>query len=59
MPARCAGMAEDPKRPGDEPGPTQTGEVPCPACGGSGRQGAADCRDCQGTGLVRQIVGDA
>jgi DnaJ-class molecular chaperone len=52
-------MSEQPKRPGDEPGTTQTGEVPCPSCGGSGRIGDRACRDCEGTGLVRQIVGDA
>lgn len=52
-------MSESEKRPGDQPGPTQTGEVPCPACGGTGRVRDAACRECAGTGLVRQIVGDA
>jgi DnaJ-class molecular chaperone len=52
-------MSDAPKRPGDQPGPTQTAEVTCPACGGSGRKGDAPCRECLGTGRVRQIVGDA
>jgi DnaJ-class molecular chaperone len=52
-------MSDQEKHPGDQPGPTQTGEVPCPACGGSGKRGEAACPECGGTGLVRQIVGDA
>jgi DnaJ-class molecular chaperone len=49
------------KAPGDEsaPGSPQTGEVTCPACGGSGRASGAACTNCGGTGLVVQIVGDA
>ncbi|MGG5823033.1 hypothetical protein [Falsiroseomonas sp. HW251] len=52
-------MAEAPKRPGDQPGESQSGEVTCPACGGTGRKGEAVCPTCEGTGRVRQIVGDA
>ena len=29
-----------------------TGENLCPACGGTGRLGAASCPKCQGTGIV-------
>jgi DnaJ-class molecular chaperone len=52
-------MSNQPKRPGDEPGPTQTGEVPCPDCRGTGQLGSRTCETCAGTGVVRQIVGDA
>ena len=50
------------RNPGDEarPGATQTGEVICPDCSGSGRiQGADECPNCGGTGKVVQIIGDA
>lgn len=52
-------MSDAPDRPGDEPGPTQTGEVTCPACDGTGQVADEPCATCGGTGLVRQIVGDA
>jgi DnaJ-class molecular chaperone len=58
-PARWGGMSETPQRPGDQPGPTQAGEVPCPDCHGSGKRAEAPCPTCQGSGMVRQIVGDA
>jgi DnaJ-class molecular chaperone len=52
-------MSDEAPRPGDQPGPTQTGEVTCPDCGGSGHKAEATCPTCEGTGRVRQIVGDA
>lgn len=43
-----------------EPGVSQTGEAPCPACGGSGRRDdGRECPNCQGSGLVVVTVGDA
>jgi len=50
-----------PMSPGDEApqGTPGTGENVCPACGGSGRQGAAACPNCQGTGTVTVGVGGA
>ncbi len=50
------------RNPGDEaaPGSFQTGEQTCPECHGSGK--AADhpsCANCDGTGMIVKIVGDA
>jgi DnaJ-class molecular chaperone len=49
------------RNPGDEaePGTPQTGEAPCPACGGSGKLGQEPCGNCGGTGVVIKNVGDA
>ena len=49
------------KNPGDEdvPGGRQTGEEPCPRCGGTGVVAGDTCPDCAGTGRVTVIVGDA
>ncbi|AWK87213.1 hypothetical protein [Azospirillum thermophilum] len=46
---------------GDEsvPGTRQTGEAPCPDCGGSGRLGGQSCPTCGGSGRITAIVGDA
>ena len=51
-----------PHAPGDEaaPGSSGTAEGLCPACGGTGHQGAADqtpCPACEGTGKVTVGVG--
>ncbi len=56
---RCAKPGA--RNPGDEarPGSPQTGEAPCPACQGSGKQEGEPCADCGGTGMVTVIVGDA
>jgi hypothetical protein len=47
--------------PGDDAPPCTegTGEVPCAACEGTGRQGDSECRECGGTGLVNKAVGGA
>ena len=55
-------MAQAPDmNPGDEvpPGTAQSGEAPCPRCGGDGRLDDGDCPDCGGTGKVIALVGDA
>jgi DnaJ-class molecular chaperone len=51
----------DRRNPGDQarPGSPQTGTVPCPDCGGSGKREDRACTNCGGTGQVVQIVGDA
>jgi len=48
--------------PGDQapPGSPQSGERPCPRCGGAGRQASgARCEFCGGTGKVIELIGDA
>ena len=55
-------MAEnrtDDMRPGDEAPPQEpaVGEVECPECHGSGKLNGEACRNCQGTGMVREAVG--
>jgi hypothetical protein len=52
--------ATEPK-PGDDapPGTPGTGENVCPACGGSGKIGAAACETCAGTGIVTEAIGGA
>lgn len=49
------------RRHGDEssPGTPQTGEAPCPDCGGSGALGGQPCPTCGGSGRITAIVGDA
>jgi DnaJ-class molecular chaperone len=43
-----------------EPEVSQTGEVPCLECGGSGRRSDGSvCPSCQGSGRVLVTVGDA
>lgn len=48
-------------KPGDEgnPGAPQTAENSCRRCGGKGILNGSPCPDCDGTGLVAEIVGDA
>ena len=50
-----------PMSPGDEApaGTPGTGENVCPACGGSGKQGAGGCPQCSGTGKVTVGIGGA
>ena len=45
--------------PGDEvpPSAPNAGEVPCPQCGGSGRNDDNECDNCSGTGKVVEAVG--
>ena len=47
--------------PGDEtePGSQQSAEGVCPACAGTGKLGRETCPDCDGSGTVTVIVGDA
>jgi DnaJ-class molecular chaperone len=47
--------------PGDEapPGTEGTGEDICPQCGGDGRDGDRECRECAGSGRVVRGVGGA
>ncbi len=47
--------------PGDEakPGTPGTGEMTCPACGGTGRQGDGPCETCAGSGKVVKGIGGA
>tara|TARA_R110002020_G_scaffold334285_1_gene549615 strand:+ start:674 stop:862 length:189 start_codon:yes stop_codon:yes gene_type:complete len=47
--------------PGDEtePGSTQSAEGICAACAGTGKLGRETCRDCDGSGIITVIVGDA
>jgi len=47
--------------PGDDfaPGTPGTGQVPCPACHGSGRIEQTRCATCGGTGKVVRGVGGA
>jgi DnaJ-class molecular chaperone len=54
-------MAEQPKNPGDEVGrgASQTGEITCRKCNGTGHVGPDVCVHCGGTGRVRVTVGDA
>lgn len=49
------------RKPGDEvpPGTQQSGSNICRACGGSGSVNDERCPDCQGTGQVTTLVGDA
>jgi hypothetical protein len=42
-----------------EPGTPQTAPDLCPACGGSGEVNGAPCSECDGTGTITAIVGDA
>ena len=53
-------MAEK-ERPGDETeaGTKQAAENICPRCSGSGEVGGKSCEECDGTGRVTVIVGDA
>jgi len=46
---------------GDEvpPGTAQSGENLCRTCKGSGRLAGRPCPDCDGTGKVTTLVGDA
>ena len=50
-----------PKAPGDEvrPGTPQAGEAVCPLCSGEGRVEGKACPNCNGTGMITQLVGDA
>ena len=43
----------------DEPAGKQTGDALCPTCSGKGRIDGKICKDCEGTGTIRAIVGDA
>lgn len=49
------------KSPGDEsePGTSQTGTMPCATCQGTGTLQGSECPDCEGSGQVTVIVGDA
>jgi DnaJ-class molecular chaperone len=53
-------MAE-PKSPGDEVAPDtpQSAENACRRCGGRGEVEGRACPDCDGTGIVTTLVGDA
>jgi DnaJ-class molecular chaperone len=44
---------------GDEAPPDRSETAPnvCPACGGDGRKGGEECRECGGTGHVEEAVG--
>ena len=48
-------------KPGDEtePGTKQSAENICPKCSGTGEVNGKPCTDCEGTGTVEVIVGDA
>lgn len=50
-----------PKKPGDEvpSGAPQSGENVCRACQGTGKIKEEPCPDCDGTGLVTTLIGDA
>ena len=48
------GLRPGDEAPADEP---SAGENTCPACGGSGRRGDAECQDCEGTGKVIEGIG--
>lgn len=53
---------EKPKMlPGDEtePGSKQSADGVCAACAGTGKLGRETCPDCEGSGIVTVIVGDA
>ena len=56
-------MSEGPKtkNPGDEvaPGTPQSGDNICRRCGGKGAIDDRPCSDCDGTGTVTTLVGDA
>jgi len=49
------------QHPGDQApaGSPQTGENVCPECAGSGSRDGKPCENCDGTGRVTEIVGDA
>ena len=49
------------RHPGDEASPStpQTGEAICPECSGSGSREGKPCENCEGTGRVIVLVGDA
>lgn len=49
-----AGMAPGDEAPAGTPG---TGEKPCPACGGSGKQAGKACPHCKGRGVVTVGIG--
>lgn len=42
-----------------EPGTRQTGKMPCATCQGTGTVQGTECPDCEGSGEVTVIVGDA
>jgi DnaJ-class molecular chaperone len=54
-------MSDAKDKPGDEvaPGTPQSGEAPCPACGGKGQVEGRPCGSCGGTGTITALVGDA
>ena len=51
----------DSKKPGDEvpPGTPQSGENVCWTCYGTGQFEDEPCPDCDGTGKVTTLIGDA
>ena len=54
--------ASPPMSPGDEAPPDTpgTGEAPCPACGGSGRDRQGQpCSNCEGSGRITAGIGGA
>jgi DnaJ-class molecular chaperone len=54
-------MSDGKDKPGDEvaPGTPQSGEAPCPACGGDGMVESRPCEACRGSGTITALVGDA